>query len=666
MHRDEAMKQSTDASQAVCPRTAASRSLRWLIAALCAAVVVFGATAAAALDKDSIVQMTEMGLDESAIMGAIDSADDLGLDEDDIEALEDQGVSDEVIAHLHRRGHVEGEEPDEEEVAQQEDEPDDPAPAPAPGPAPAEAAEEEVDDEFEDLDEEEREELIQQRAREILEQEEQEEQRRQEMEEAAARMDRADNMVDAGENMEAARIYLAFLDYEPEHGSEEWYRATFGLAKALVQEGIYSGAADPLREVLMIGTEGEHFQEAFGMLETLTREIGYNDPTLAELTQFDLSATSDRFRERFNYYMGKFFYDDNRMEEALRYLEDIPDTAPEYPEARYLAGVAMLDPAVDDIPGALRHFEDAVRAAEAAIDEEGNRDIQQLGQLALARVYFEVGFFDVALYYYEQIPSESARHADAMFESAWSFFMKNDFERALGAFHSLHSPYYAGRYYPELYILEATAYLNMCNFEKSRRAVEEFEDLYLDQRQALENFLEETTDPEDYWALMENAYSAEGNSQVPELFTNAVLENLTFYNIFQVVRSLEAERDALKANIDALGEFGETVLARVENQLEMNIREGGIVVHDRLNEVDTDLRDWESNARQIEIDISRDEREEMQRRIQNPDYEGLQAEAGTTLMIVADDWQAWPFEGEYWLDEVDSYRSQMRTECIEP
>ena len=62
-----------------------------------------------ALDKDQIVQMSEMGLADSAIMGAIDSAGtDLQLDDDDVENLRDQGVSDAVISHLRRRGHVIG------------------------------------------------------------------------------------------------------------------------------------------------------------------------------------------------------------------------------------------------------------------------------------------------------------------------------------------------------------------------------------------------------------------------------------------------------------------------------------------------------------------------------------------------------------------------------
>lgn len=633
---------------------------RLILAIFCLALVGLPAAVALALDKNQIVQMTQMGLDDRAIMGAIDSAgDELSLDDDDVEGLREQGVSEDVINHLRRRGYVSS-------AAVEDDFGDDELDAEFDelAPAPAEADESEEERLERERLEAEREEEIRRRAEELREQEEQDAARAQELGRAASQLPQARNHLDSNNNMAGARIYLEFLAFNPEYGSDEWYEATFGLARALVQEGIYSGATTPLLEVLMQGADRQHFDDSFRMLQRLTRNINYQPPLLEELTQFHIGNKSQTFQNDFNYYMGKFFFDYRRMELALEYLDKIPENASQYPEARYLAGVARLDSAVNDIPGALRNFEGAILAAEAA--PGGNEDILQLGYLALARTFFEVGFFDVALYYYQQIPSESARHADAVFESAWSYFMKNDFERALGAFHSLHSPYYAQRYYPELYILEATVYLNLCKFPKSQRALAEFQSQYLDQRPVLQTYLEETFEPAAYWEMMNTAYENGSNPELPRLFTNAVLESISFYNIHQIIRSLESERDSLAANIDALGEFGEEVLERVEEQLEMNIEEGGIVVQQRLTAVDQELEQWVSRAMQIEIDIASEEIEQSRQELQNPDYQPPEAQdAGTTLMVVADDWQPWPFEGEYWLDEVASYRSRMRTECIE-
>lgn len=640
-------------------KTILHRGTGLVLTMLCLLLVILPAADASALDKNQIVQMSQMGLDDRAIMGAIDSAgQSLQLGDEEVEELRRQGVSEDIINHLRRRGYISSAQVEEDTF--EEDDFDGLAPAPAP------AGEEESEEERLERErlERERDDEIRRRAEELRQQEAAEAAREREVAAAAARLSQANNLVAANRNMEAARIYLEFLAFEPEYGSDQWYDATFGLAKSLVQEGIYSGATTPILEVLMEGAERRHFDEAFMMLTELTRQINYQPPLLEELTQFYIGNKSQSFQNAFNYYIGKFFFDYSRMELALEYLDKLPASARQYPEARYLAGVARLDSEVNDIPGALRNFESAIIAAEQAGEE--SEDILQLGYLALARTFYEVDFYDVALFYYEQIPSESARHADARFESAWSYFMKADYDRALGAFHSLHSPYYAQRYYPELYILEATVYLNLCNFDRSKRSLDEFQRHYLNQRPLLRTYLDSTFEPRAYWEMINQVYQKTDEPELPRLFTNAVLENISFYNIHRVIRSLEAERASLLANINALGEFGQEVLERVESQLEMNIEEGGIVVQQALSAVDQELAEWESKAIQIEIDIENEEIEQLQQQLRNPDYVAPQAvTAGTTLMVVADDWQPWPFEGEYWLDEVASYRSRLRTECID-
>ncbi|MFB6374599.1 MAG: hypothetical protein ABEN55_16095, partial [Bradymonadaceae bacterium] len=146
---------------------------------------------------------------------------------------------------------------------------------------------------------------------------------------------------------------------------------------------------------------------------------------------------------------------------------------------------------------------------------------------------------------------------------------------------------------------------------------------------------------------------------------NAVLDDLAFYNIYKVVRLLKKERAALKQNIDALGDFGKKVLDRVDQQLQTKIEEGGILVQQKLTEIDQELGKWDSKATQISFDIDSEEKQQLERRLQNKKGKNKLEEAGTTLLIVADDWQPWPFEGEYWFDEVSNYRSRQSSKCIE-
>ncbi len=629
-----------------------------------ASFVCVPALEAFAIDKDQLVQMAKLGLDDNAIIAAIDSSKEgeLMLSKEELGELRLQGVSDDVIAHLKSTGHVKGAAAAPKgTTGGAPAPPSDGTPEPAPAPASGETEEEKKERE---AAEKAREQEIIEKAKELNQQQKQEEFRSGKLKGLSRKLPEYAQLVDGGNNMEAARKYLEFIELQPQEGSEDWYEAKFGLAKALYQEGILSGASTPLLEVLLAGADRPHFKEAFEMLEVLTREIGYRPPVLEELTKVVVTDLNKEFQDRFNYYMGKFFFDYKKSDLAIQYLQQVSKGAADYPEALYVMGVARLDPEVNDTAGALKNFQNAIIAGEA--EPGGNAEILQLGYLALARTWYEVGLYDVALYYYQKIPRDSGRNAEATFEQAWTYFVKNDHQRALGIFHTLHSPYFQKWYFPDLYVLEATVYVNLCKFDKAQVAMAEFQERYLDKRPRLQKFLEETKEPADYWNAM-TAFRGdkETDQGLPALFGNAVLDDLEFYNIYNVVKNLRAERDALQQNIGALGEFGQSVLDRVNDQLSTKVVEGGILVNQKLKSIDKELQDWELKSTRLSIDIDSEEKQQLEQRLRNPNWEPPSADAGTTFVLVADDWQRWEFEGEYWVDEVPNYRSSLRTECVE-
>lgn len=634
---------------------------KWATAAVAASLVALSTAPAFAIDKNQLIQMAKLGLDDKAIIAAIDSssANELQLTPEELGELRLQGVSDTVIAHLKAAGRVKG--------SGSKPKSGDPAPAPGdtslePAPAPAEGETDE-DRREREAEAKAREAEILEKAKEINQQQKQEEFRAGKLQGLARKLPEVAKLVERGDNMEAARRYLEFIDLAPDETSAEWYEAKFGLAKALYQQGILSGASTPLLEVLLAGADKPHFKEAFYMLEVLTREIGYNPPILEELTKVYIGDTNSEFQNDFNYYVGKFFFGYRKSDLAIQFLSKVTKDAPDYPEALYVMGVAQLDEKVNDTAGALKNFQGAAQAAEAA--PGGNEEILQLGLLALARTWYEVGLYDVALYYYQKIPRASARNAEATFEQAWTYFVKNDFRRALGVFHTLHSPYFTKWYFPDLYIMEAAVYVNLCKFERAQIAMAEFQKRYLDKKPRLDAFLAETTEPEAYWTAMVTYQGQDGDTGIPAMFMNAVLDDLEFYNMYNVVKNLRKEKRALEGNISALGEFGQSVLDRVNEQLKTKIEAGGILVQQKFTEMSQELLNWESQTTKLSIDIDSEEKKQLEQRLRNPDWTPAKAGGGTAFLVVADDWQRWDFEGEYWIDEVSNYRSSARTECVE-
>ena len=457
------------------------------------------------------------------------------------------------------------------------------------------------------------------------------------------------------------------------------YDANYCLGKALYNENIFSGASRPLVRVLQrgAGPDRPYFKDAFYMLEEVSAKIGYRPPVLAEITAANLSSFNQPFRDDFNYYFGKFFFDSGVMGKARDLLSKVSQGSEDYPEARYLEGVAVLgtvnntDNNDDDLRAvagdALTAFQDAILAAES--ERGGNEEILQLGYLALARTWYELGFYNVALFYYQKLPPSSSRNADAKLEQAWTYFLKNDFKKALGLFHMLGSPYYEKWFFPDLDLLEATVYLNLCQFKKSKVSLAQLDDNYLSKQPALQEFLTtmQAKDPAESWSTLVNYYD-DGDAQraaLPRMFADAVLDDLAFFNTYKQIQALQIERDALRTNVSALGEFGQEVFNQVEDRLRLKVEEGGLLVLEKLSEIDRELTQLELNSTAIEFDIEKEEKEILQARLQDPDYVKPETAGGATLLVVADDWHPWPFEGEYWLDEVDNYRSTLRTRCVE-
>ena len=616
-------------------------------------------TVAFALTKDELIALKEQKVPDAVIINVVKSSGPLNLTKADVEKLRALGSGDELIKFLTDNGHVlvqatpdgpgtgGGEVEPAPEVDPAESDPDAIA---------AEAARKKAEEDA----------RIKAEAEKLRAADDAARAKEAELNRMVAQLAEAERLLRSDRNMQAAKIFLEFLSLNPDPEGDEFYRAKFGLGRALFKEGVYSGAAGPVLEVLQKGADKPQFVEAFYMLRTITRETNYQPPQLEDLTQFFVENLDPAFQDDFNYYLGRFFYDYNKLDLAFKYLGKVRDDSPIKANALYLTGVAQIDPEVKKYRSAVENFQNAIIAAETI--EDSDEEVRELGFLALARVAYEATNYEGALYYYGKVSTRSPRRSTALFESSWTYFLKNDYNRAVGAFQSLHSPYYAQWYFPDLYILEATVYLNLCRFDIAKQAVVSFKRRFLDRQPLLQNFLQNTLKPEDYYETIVTIYEKRGTGEdraLPMIFVQGVLNNVEFHDAYRVIKNLTNEKKKLQANVGPLGEFGQTVLERVENARRTQLLEAGIRVQQALTQMDQDLTDWSVKADEIDFEIDAARADEVKRQLINPDYVAPTATEGTTLFVVADDWQFWPWEGEYWSDEIANYRGFLNSECIE-
>jgi hypothetical protein len=183
-----------------------------------------------------------------------------------------------------------------------------------------------------------------------------------------------------------------------------------------------------------------------------------------------------RLRARVAFLTGRAHYRDGRDEDALAFLAEVGAASRWFPRAQLLGGmVAVRD----------RRAPDAARAFKAAIDAlEGGRDdaLRDLARLSLARLFYSSAFagqavaidarrLNAAVRQWQAIGDDSPHWFSAQLELAWAYFMAGDHPRALGLLHTVQAPYFEDRFVAEADVLRAITYFTNCDYDNTLAVV---------------------------------------------------------------------------------------------------------------------------------------------------------------------------------------------------
>ena len=634
------------------------------VAAVFVAVATLWSAGALAITKEEVVTLAKLGIPEPDIIKAIEKDRTVfELKIQDILELKKNGVPDGVIKFML--------------ASQQKFGKSGTAPAVssgggggggttvAPAVRPAEAApvvHEKTPDEIRQEEERQREE-----ARRLAEEQKKAEEHRRK---AYARgiMRRGLSLAEDGRWVEAIEIFQQFIqagNYGP--GSEEFYNAKYGMAAALATAHLYQSAAKLLVECLLEGPDRPFFKEAFEQLRALRKEIIYNPPDLEQLTKFSLVNYSQSFQDQFNYVLGEFFYDYGNYQRALKHLDAVSESAPDRAKSLYLTGLVQVRYKM--YKSAVESFQKSIEYAER--NNKADPSVTDLAYMALARIAYEAANQDAAIFYYKKVPRESVRSPVVFYELAWSYLMKGDYSRALGAFHALHSPYFKRTFYPELWILEARVYSDLCRYDEAKKALEMFDQQVAYFIEPLKRYINAQKSPDDFF----NNFVSSMNGQrveapLPREISYPILANVEFYNVYRTVRQIEGENAQLQKNQKRLGNFAAEMLVKLAVLRKDRVFESGVKIQQVLKDLDTSIADAQVHENEIEVDINAAAIEKMTEETRRLVGEGSEevdqkTKTGSKLAIIGDDTEVWPFQGEYWADEIPFYRSMLTSQCLQ-
>jgi tetratricopeptide (TPR) repeat protein len=456
-------------------------------------------------------------------------------------------------------------------------------------------------------------------------------------------------------------------------------QAEYYLGHSLYKAGYLLPAYQYYGEVFNQGPAHPKFLDATAGLLNVADALG-DDVLIPEVINRgyarEFQNLSDDRLNTINYLIGMISQRRGNFAEASDFLKAVTPSAKEYLKARYLLGIMSLKVAQaqgeTEYQETLDYFTEIEEALQGNIDPESPRAEEQkkllrLALLGKARTYYSQGDYAKSVEYYEKVPRFSDDWYDAMFESGWAYrqnaldaetreAFSREIGKALGMTHSVQSPYFDSRYRAESFVLKATAYFDMCHFDRARKTLDDFFALYEPVAEALKPYLVgDQTDAEMVNLVVEGA---EG---FPEEIRLRIASNRRFQRFLGQVE--EAREELVRARESFPdGSFKNELLALIQDQLDRRVALTGRLVREQLSDLASGLEFFLNQARIIKFETADAERKMLEA---GKDITKGPRAKGPPPSIPSAQRQFWGFNGEYWIDELGYYQHSIKNECVE-
>ncbi|MEK6608040.1 MAG: hypothetical protein AABZ30_10295 [Myxococcota bacterium] len=458
--------------------------------------------------------------------------------------------------------------------------------------------------------------------------------------------------LDRGDHADAAVRFRKFLrgGLVPPN-SFRYVEGEYGLGESLFRGGFEVGSIPHFVEVLRRGPVTRRFGPALLRLGEATARIVYDHPIFELLATFDVGPLPLDVRDEHAFFLGQFYVRFADRERARASFDRVSPASGRYAAARYHLGI--LDVGDSAFKTAVARFEESARAARSD-------DLRDLAYMALARIAHENEAWGGATFYYGKVGRRSPRAAQARYELLWTSFMKQDWSRAIGLVHALDSPFYSDAFLPDLRVLEATVYVNLCRFKEARAVAAEARTRLDPVREQLRKFLRPRDSIDAYYRALEK-------ETLPAQVHWALDRDLEYVALRETVRRVEAEQALLRKAGRA--ELVEELAPAYKERRALLLELAGLSARRALRDLLGQVQEMQLRTAEVlfEVELAEKERllDETMRLAQGKDEAGeakRPARESVTPAVAKND-QPWPFEGEYWEDELDAYRSGLSESC---
>jgi TolA-binding protein len=375
------------------------------------------------------------------------------------------------------------------------------------------------------------------------------------VEELSQVLEQAQNDLLAGRKAEAAARLLDALEGPRFRDFREfppYQTAALMLSGILLEQHALKSAQRTIDPVLAAGPESEAFGPAYRRAVDIAIARGDLEASAAHLQSFGHKSLPEDPANELRYLQALAAYERDDFGRARPLLSGITARSRYYASAQYLLGAMAAKQ---------KNFKEA-EARFCSIATAGKDDlysfyvdgrffpVRDLAQLGLGRVAHETARADDAFYYYFQVPNDSNRVSEALFEAAWASYEGNDHDAALDSLDQLEARYPRSPFAAEAGVLRGYVHLSRCEFVEAEQQLMGFERTFSAVLREIDESLESPARRQRvYRDLVARADSIERLEQSAEkgepspdsLLLALVAADPAFYRLHAQIRALDAE-----------------------------------------------------------------------------------------------------------------------------
>lgn len=483
-----------------------------------------------------------------------------------------------------------------------------------------------------------------------------------------------------GKYYDAALVFHKILA-EGEEGKEYFQEAQYELGVALFQLRFFNSAFQYFDRVVDAGVQHLRYNDSLPWLLKIHRELPGETNSLYRMASYPASGYPADIAQEISFYVGQYYYYEGNLAAALEALNRVgPDKPDLYVKALYLKGVVFVRK--NEAASASEAFKEVSKFLEGRKIADGGR-YREMATMAMARVYYSAGFagkspdraaFETAIKYYDRIPDTSDQWLDSLFEKSWAYFQIGNFTRALGNILTVNSPYFEEEYYPESHVLKAMIFFKNCLYEEALATVNPFYKEYYEVLKELDVALQGKPDPADFYQYLASI-SARGagkgaaySLKVKKIF-NAALADKKLRRLFGFVIDINKEIGQLEElrKHPLAKSMADFLLPDLIAYRSLTISEAGKLARERLGRVRKELNGLLSSALKVRFETLNAQKGILEEKFRKEQVVETKGPGAPTENFQVDREHAyWPWDGEYWKDELGSYYYPVRSVCGAP